>query len=236
MLVWLGLGYSPEKVAKMTRRAEMGLPYEDPLTYLPRKAVQEFAKGRIIYDAQKPATDLYVVILGRVKITTTADDGGQTVGRIVRTEGLFGESSLIGPAPRSEMAVALDNTFYRERRDIGAAIFQQHKAGFRRADFGDGRGDWMFLTARNGGGVPQFSTNTVNNNLNVQSVTGNAALPTNQWVHIAVTFSNRLATLYVNGLAVGSNADMDFPPYEINGNGTPTTGIRPITIAVLINT
>jgi CRP-like cAMP-binding protein len=49
------------------------------------------------------------VILGRVKITTTADDGGQTVGRIVRTEGLFGESSLIGPVPRSETAVALDN-------------------------------------------------------------------------------------------------------------------------------
>lgn len=93
----------------MTRRAEMGLPYEDPLIYLPRKAVQEFAKGRIIYDAQRPATDLYVVILGRVKIATTADDGGQTVGRIVRTEGLFGESALIGPLTRSESAVVLDN-------------------------------------------------------------------------------------------------------------------------------
>ena len=26
------------------------------------------------------------------------------------------------------------------------------------------------------------------------------------------------------------------PPYEINGNGTPTTGIIPITIPILINT
>ena len=43
------------------------------------------------------------------------------------------------------------------------------------------------------------------------------ALATNQWVHVAVTFSNRLATMYVNGVAVGSNAKMDFPPYEING-------------------
>lgn len=93
----------------MSRRADMGLPYEDPLTYLPRKAVQEFAKSRIIYDAQNPARDLYVVILGRVKISTTADDGGQTVGRIVRTEGLFGESSLIGPLQRSQTAMALDN-------------------------------------------------------------------------------------------------------------------------------
>jgi CRP-like cAMP-binding protein len=93
----------------MSRRADMGLPYEDPLTYLPRKAVQEFAKNRVIYDAQNPAKDLYVVILGRVKIATTADDGGQTIGRIVRTEGLFGESSLIGPSGRNETAVALDN-------------------------------------------------------------------------------------------------------------------------------
>jgi CRP-like cAMP-binding protein len=93
----------------MMRRADMGLPYEDPLTYLPRKAVQEFAKNRVIYDAQNPAKDLYVVILGRVKIATTADDGGQTIGRIVRTEGLFGESSLIVPSSRNETAVALDN-------------------------------------------------------------------------------------------------------------------------------
>jgi len=93
----------------MSRRAGVGLPYEDPLTYLPRKSVQEFAKSRVVYDAQNPAKDLYVVILGRVKIATTADDGGQTIGRIVRTEGLFGESSLIGPSGRNESAVALDN-------------------------------------------------------------------------------------------------------------------------------
>jgi len=48
--------------------------------------------------------------LGRVKVITTADDGGQIVGRIVRAEGLFGESSLIGPSPTSESAVALEKT------------------------------------------------------------------------------------------------------------------------------
>jgi len=93
----------------MSRRADMPSAYEDPLTYLPRKAVQEFAKSRVIYDDQHPAAGLYLVILGRVKIGTTANDGGQTVGRIVRREGLFGESSLIGPVNRSESAVALDN-------------------------------------------------------------------------------------------------------------------------------
>ena len=90
-------------------------------------------------------------------------------------------------------------------------------------DFGDTRGDWMFLTVKNGSGVPQFSTSTVYS-YNEQSVQGTSALPTNQWVNVAVTFSNRLATLYVNGIAVGSNANMDFPPYEINGT-TPDAWI-----------
>src|SRR5580700_7797717 len=93
----------------MTRRVQMGVSYEDPLTYLPRKTVQEFAKGRIIYNAQNPARDLYVVILGRVKISTDPDRAGHNVCRIVRTEGLFGESSLIGAFARAESAVALDN-------------------------------------------------------------------------------------------------------------------------------
>ena len=72
------------------RNANAGLVYEDPLTYLPRKPVQEYAKGRVIYDAQNPPTDLYVVILGRVKIGNTSDDGCQDSGphcargRIVR--------------------------------------------------------------------------------------------------------------------------------------------------------
>src|SRR5436305_13806994 len=82
---------------------------EDPLTYLPRKPVQEFAKRRVIYDPQQPSDHLYVVILGRVKISNLADDGSQMAARIVAAEGLFGESALIGGQHRSEVAVALDN-------------------------------------------------------------------------------------------------------------------------------
>lgn len=82
---------------------------EDPLTYLPRKPLQEFAKGRTIYDPQHARTHLYLVILGRVKISSTSEDGGQTIGRIVSAEGLFGESCLVGAMGRNESAVALDN-------------------------------------------------------------------------------------------------------------------------------
>jgi CRP/FNR family transcriptional regulator, cyclic AMP receptor protein len=85
------------------------LRYENPLTYLPRKPVQEYVKNHIIYDVQHPAAGLYLVILGRVKVSAAANDGGQSVVRIVRSEGLFGESSLIGPVNRTESAIALDN-------------------------------------------------------------------------------------------------------------------------------
>jgi CRP/FNR family transcriptional regulator len=76
---------------------------------LPRKPIQEFGKRRVIYDGQQPSDHLFVVILGRVKLTNVTDDGGQLVARIVSSEGLFGESALIGAPRRQECAVALDN-------------------------------------------------------------------------------------------------------------------------------
>src|SRR5437660_7827554 len=88
---------------------ESAFRLEDPLTYLPLKPVQEFAKRRVIYDPQQPSDHLYVVILGRVKITNISDDGSQLVARIVSAEGLFGESALVGAQRRTEAAVALDN-------------------------------------------------------------------------------------------------------------------------------
>jgi CRP/FNR family transcriptional regulator, cyclic AMP receptor protein len=91
------------------RPSEAITGHEDPLTYLPRKQVQEYAKRRVIYDHHQPSDCLYVVILGRVKITTTADEGFETIGRIVAAEGLFGESALVGSSNRTESAVALDN-------------------------------------------------------------------------------------------------------------------------------
>src|ERR1700683_2061393 len=113
------------------------LRYENPLTYLLRKPVQEYAKNRIIYDVQHPATDLYLLILGRVKIGTTADDGGQTVGRIVRGGGLFGESSLIGPVNRTESAIALDTVILMSwsRNEIEQQTEREPRLGIALAQY-----------------------------------------------------------------------------------------------------
>ena len=85
----------------MTRIAEQMVTCEDALTYLPRKPLIEFAKGRVIYGGHQPCESLYVVILGRVKVNNTGDDGCQIISRIVCAEGLFGEPALIGASARS---------------------------------------------------------------------------------------------------------------------------------------
>jgi len=90
----------------MNRRFEVQIG-EDPLTYLPRKSVQEFARGRVIYSQQQPSDKLHLVVLGRVKISTKAEDGNETISRIICPEGLFGEAVLVGGRD-SETAIALD--------------------------------------------------------------------------------------------------------------------------------
>jgi CRP/FNR family transcriptional regulator len=109
----------------------VALSFEDPLTYLPRKPVQEFAKRRVIFDGEQPSDCLFVVILGRVKVTTTADDGVETISRIVSSEGLFGESALIGLPRRAESAVALDNVSLMAwtRAEIEAQIEREPRLG-----------------------------------------------------------------------------------------------------------
>jgi CRP/FNR family transcriptional regulator len=104
---------------------------EDPLTYLPRKPVREFGKRRVIYSQEQPSDSLYVVILGRVKVTSTASDGLETIGRIVCAEGLFGESALVGNSGRSESAVALDNVTIMAwtRQEIETQIEREPRLG-----------------------------------------------------------------------------------------------------------
>jgi CRP/FNR family cyclic AMP-dependent transcriptional regulator len=82
---------------------------EDPLMHLLHTPVQKFAKGQTIYDSQHPSDHLYAVVGGRVKVTMTADDGGEAIARWVRADGFFGESCLAGNRPQDEAAEALDD-------------------------------------------------------------------------------------------------------------------------------
>jgi CRP/FNR family transcriptional regulator, cyclic AMP receptor protein len=118
-------------------RAAMESRFEDPLTYLPRKPLQEFARGRVIYDQQQPSGSLYLVVSGRVKVATTAEDGCQTVVRIVASEGLFGESALLGKDARPEQAVAIEtvNVMAWTAGEIEQQIEREPKLGIALAQY-----------------------------------------------------------------------------------------------------
>jgi CRP/FNR family transcriptional regulator len=99
--------------------------------YLPRKPAHEISKGRVIYDETNPPTHLYVVILGRVKVSSTNGEGRQSVSRIVPTEGLFGETCLIGTSRDGESATALDNVMLMgwDREEIEMRVGQEPRLG-----------------------------------------------------------------------------------------------------------
>lgn len=110
---------------------------EDPLAYLPRKPLQDFAKGTTIYAPPDSANYLYLVGLGRVKIVTDLPGGSQTLARIVSPEGLFGEACLLAGPNASESAVTLDKVALMSwsRNEIEHQIEREPRLGVALAQF-----------------------------------------------------------------------------------------------------
>ena len=98
---------------------------------------------------------------------------------------------------------------------VSVRVFLDSAATWSRVfDFGSGERRYMMLTARNGKGVPRYAISTVHG-YNEQGIDGTEALATGRWVHVAVTLSGSLGTLYVDGVAVGTNAQMTLAPFDL---------------------
>ncbi|MBS1853941.1 MAG: Crp/Fnr family transcriptional regulator [Acidobacteria bacterium] len=104
---------------------------EDALIYLPRKAITNLRKGQVIYDEHQPATELHLVVQGRVKVATPVDDGTESLVDIYSTDDFFGESALLAPSMYPERAVALDSVSLMSwtNREIEEQVERQPKLG-----------------------------------------------------------------------------------------------------------
>ena len=98
---------------------------------------------------------------------------------------------------------------------IAVRVFLDSTATWSRVfDFGSGPRRYMMLTPRSNAGTARFAISTVHG-YNEQVINGSAVLPTGRWVHVAVTLSDSVGTLYVDGVVSGTNAQMTLAPYHL---------------------
>jgi hypothetical protein len=95
---------------------------------------------------------------------------------------------------------------------LSAWVKPTHDADWTRIfDFGNDTTRYLYLAARNANGVPRFAITTSGPG-GEQGLNGTAALPLDQWSHLAVTIAGGTGTLYVNGTAVARNTSMSLTP------------------------
>ena len=72
--------------------------------------LRTFDRGEILFRQGDAATELFVVVEGRIAIATQAGDGREAVVAVLEDGGLFGELALFDDAPRSADGRALTDS------------------------------------------------------------------------------------------------------------------------------
>lgn len=103
-------------------------------------------------------------------------------------------------------AVANGSTFAAWVKWNGGADWQ------RLFDFGSNTTKYAFLTPRANTGVMRFA---IRNSGAEQLINAPDALPTNSWVHVAVTLDGQRGVLYQNGFPVATNGSLTIRPWQL---------------------
>jgi DUF1680 family protein len=167
-------------------------------------------------------------ITARMGIGAPGDAGEDLpIPPIGRVPGRYGKALRLN-GPSKAQHVTLPQEAINQLTDFTIAAWvnlASTQSWSRLFDFGQSTTVNMFLTPRAGvtGDVPRFAI-TVGGSGQEQRIEGTAALPTDQWVHLAVTLSRTTGTLYVDGQPVGTNANMTLNPSDLGNPGNRWIG------------
>lgn len=243
-LSWWGSAYATSYRVK--RRAKKGIPYTilssgitEPRTYTDTPPAQ--SSNYYVVEAILPsgatmktseilvstATELHTYLTFDENTGTSASDasGNGHVGTLVNgatwATGKKGSAVLLDG---TDDYVSLPAGCLADLDDftISAWVYWQASSTqtwARIFDFGWDTNHYMYLTPKStSGNAVRFamSTNGIDGE---RRITGTAELPYGKWVHVAFTLAGTTGTLYVNGVAVGTNTDMIHSPSRL-GNTT----------------
>jgi CRP-like cAMP-binding protein len=71
------------------------MPLESPLDYLPFSQTGHYRAGQVIYKQNEPPTSIYLVLEGRVKVSSFSNDGREVLLDVYQTDEFFGESAFL---------------------------------------------------------------------------------------------------------------------------------------------
>jgi len=72
--------------------------------------IRNYGRGEMLFHQGEPATEMFVVLEGRIAIATQAGDGREAVVAVLEKGGLCGELALFDDAPRSADGRALTDS------------------------------------------------------------------------------------------------------------------------------
>lgn len=152
--------------------------------------------------------------------TTANDTSGFTRHATLSGGAAWGAGRLGGSALALDGQgghLALPSGVLQDLSDLTIAVWVYWNSAATNArvfDFGSSDIAYLALLPRDASGVLRCSI-TGTQYWGEQTIAAASALPTGRWVHLAVTLKGTLGTLYVDGVAVGSNSAISFAPFQL---------------------